>query len=1235
MRALSNFQYCKFEYANKTGSGGVFNIGNGNNISIKNCKFGYNITSEQGGAIFFNYLIQGSYTIDANMFYNNQAQNGGGAIYIQNGVDINLTNNIFTQNSAYNGGAVYIDESSGKITNCTFYNNNVSNDGSEVYLFISTSSFPLNNSIFWNTAGSGSINLVFYSNQNSEIENCIITRNELGTNNSTTTGIVNCDDPFFTNPDMLNFSVQANSDAVNNGNNANAPLGNYDYAGNQRIYSDVAQSPIDIGAYELQAEKLEALAGSDVSECASTQTLYDYYPPINYTREWTVLGNSGAYITPGMSTDLSIHNLPPGNVPVEIMLSVTNGIVTVTDTVSFSNTQPIVDAGDDIILINADPNNNVYPDTVFTGNVPDINSFGLWSQIGSSSPDPIIQDPYNYQTDVTGIHYGIRAFKWNITNEVGCVNSDTLILVAGHAFTSNPDDGILDWDNPNDWNVQAVPGEADSVIIYNCTANINIPDAVCDRLYIGSGADVNLEGTAKAAAGFSCRTIFIEQNAEKFKGVKGVANLNIKDNATLNIGSNFLNKTRSSRGSGLFIGGGGTVFIEQNAEKSTKGSTGLNIGSGAYVFIEQNAEKGTRGVAELRIGSGAYVFIEQNAEKDKKIYEKGISKGDLFIGSGGYVFIEQNAEKAGGGYLHLGGGRTIFIEQNAEKKNTKGFSHSGLYLGSGGTIFIEQNAEKALSVPELIVPEMYIHGGQVRVGNNDKSKAVSGRLRFRQIFIEQNAEKDFLNDTAIVVYPNGGFSLSDSTFMPPMMSMHPYLLKLENGAAVSFMEGSEINLKNSTNWEEASILLDKATSFVDRNNDSRFNCEVLNVFKGGIRQGFSSSIEGTNASSFGENISIGTWNEQGGMWNPVINFDPIVGGVGYFVTPSANDIPVFLEDTVNTGNFMIPLTSFNPGGFAYSGWNLLGNPYPSGLDFEEIDIPFMNMHSNFYTMQSGAGNFSVYQKGGITINDGNQYISPNSVFFVKTDGPAVFNFSNNARVHYTQANSSKETYVSENTLKLTVSGNSFSDETAIVFNENATNGFDKEYDAVKMLNITSSAPVLASVITGIEGLIAINTFAFETGSPRIVPLIFTAGTSGTYTIDVSELTFGESVSVFLKDLTDNSMYNLRTNPTNNFDFDTGDDSNRFQLIFDGFSGVENIENENTIKIFSDKNIIFVNSKYENAKVEVYNINGQLLLQKNVSTKGLSSINTNLANGIYIVKVSSKEESITEKVVLSK
>jgi len=131
-------------------------------------------------------------------------------------------------------------------------------------------------------------------------------------------------------------------------------------------------------------------------------------------------------------------------------------------------------------------------------------------------------------------------------------------------------------------------------------------------------------------------------------------------------------------------------------------------------------------------------------------------------------------------------------------------------------------------------------------------------------------------------------------------------------------------------------------------------------------------------------------------------------------------------------------------------------------------------------------------------------------------------------------------------LKLTVAGNSYSDQTIVVFVPEATPGFDPEYDAYKLMGIIE-APQLYSIIPGIN--LAINAL------PQIlinldVQLGFRVGVTNTYTITATELSsFDPSITIFLDDTRDNVLTDLVANPVYSFSANPTDDIERFKLHF--------------------------------------------------------------------------------------
>lgn len=133
-----------------------------------------------------------------------------------------------------------------------------------------------------------------------------------------------------------------------------------------------------------------------------------------------------------------------------------------------------------------------------------------------------------------------------------------------------------------------------------------------------------------------------------------------------------------------------------------------------------------------------------------------------------------------------------------------------------------------------------------------------------------------------------------------------------------------------------------------------------------------------------------------------------------------------------------------------------------------------------------------------------------------------------------------------NLLKLTASGNSYSDQSLIVFVPDATTGFDPEYDAYKLMGIYE-APQLYSIIPCC--ILTVNALP-EITTDLKVQLGFQVGVETTYTLSATELySFDPGVSIHLLDSRDNVLTDLMVDSVYTFTASPDDCYERFSLHF--------------------------------------------------------------------------------------
>jgi hypothetical protein len=390
---------------------------------------------------------------------------------------------------------------------------------------------------------------------------------------------------------------------------------------------------------------------------------------------------------------------------------------------------------------------------------------------------------------------------------------------------------------------------------------------------------------------------------------------------------------------------------------------------------------------------------------------------------------------------------------------------------------------------------------------------------------------------------------------------------------------------------------------------------IAGLFQGDYLQFF---VEATNAWS---DISVATT-----ALTPVKGFS-------MWTMPATTPVArVFDGSATNTGNQSISITKNGEEG----GWNLVGNPYPSRLDWDEVVIPNgMNGAFHIYDPSYGTnGNYRSYIAGGGVGNTATQYISSGQGFIVRaTGGSGTLLFTNDARVHQAQ-NFYKSTSTGEMLLLKVTGSNNLVEQTAIRFIPEATQQVDRLFDVYKMTGYSPDVPVLYTLCNGEK--MAINSFASVSGN-ETVPVYFESGIGGNYVIQACELqTIDPQLPVYLEDVLLNEFIDLRANPEYSFTYTTGG-SRLFRVHFSLITGSEMVDNPDWVKCSLSNNILQVSfdpslmadGSFE-ARVQVYAYNGQLVLQEH-TTELSASFPLSVGSACYAVKISYGTRQRVQKV----
>jgi hypothetical protein len=298
------------------------------------------------------------------------------------------------------------------------------------------------------------------------------------------------------------------------------------------------------------------------------------------------------------------------------------------------------------------------------------------------------------------------------------------------------------------------------------------------------------------------------------------------------------------------------------------------------------------------------------------------------------------------------------------------------------------------------------------------------------------------------------------------------------------------------------------------------------------------------------------------------------------------------------------------------GWNLVGNPYPSSIDWDATTGWTKTNVENATYRHVNATTWASYV-GGVGTNGGTRYIAACQGFFVSVN-PAqtlgTLNMTNAVRTHTSSPFFKDEV---SDIVRLEVSGNGYNDETVIRILDVASPEFDGDWDAHKLFGTVNEAPAIYSVD---NGMMSINSLP-ETNTVHVG---IKAGVAGEFTISATETS--EFANVILEDLLTGVYTDLKPG-SYTFSYDMEFD-NRFILHFTPMGVEDGIADR--MNIYSTHNDVFVNVPANTSgEIIIYNVMGQEITRAKIN----STINkvTLIESAYYIVKVMSNESVVTKKV----
>ncbi len=424
---------------------------------------------------------------------------------------------------------------------------------------------------------------------------------------------------------------------------------------------------------------------------------------------------------------------------------------------------------------------------------------------------------------------------------------------------------------------------------------------------------------------------------------------------------------------------------------------------------------------------------------------------------------------------------------------------------------------------------------------------------------------------------------------------------------------------------------------------------------------FSSPFTGALVSEFSDDVDLNASfpafytyieNQATTGWVKYVNPEALLEtGKGYAVNLGISTPPKTVTTTGQVTNGTVgPIVLHNHNEFYTIGFNLIGNPYPSPIDWNSSGITKQNIDDALYFFDAGntdpyVGTYSTYING-ISSNGGqaNNIIAAQQGFFIHvTDGSypveGSITFTNAARVNNLNPVFHKNSVEQPESLIRLSAGfenSSVNDHMVVYFSNDARTEFDAAYDALKIMNTDTGVPNIYA-ITDDSRELSINALPYPTAGTYVVNLALTAKAKGTVIFKASEiLNIPSGYKVYLKDAFTGRIQNLQSSPEYRFEINNESYTDRFKLIFSTETIAQEAFGTASYNAYTKDGNVYLNLKLseEQVAVSVCDLTGRILLQTNIYGEGHHRIGKLTGAGVYIVSIYTDMGILSKKVYLN-
>lgn len=338
-----------------------------------------------------------------------------------------------------------------------------------------------------------------------------------------------------------------------------------------------------------------------------------------------------------------------------------------------------------------------------------------------------------------------------------------------------------------------------------------------------------------------------------------------------------------------------------------------------------------------------------------------------------------------------------------------------------------------------------------------------------------------------------------------------------------------------------------------------------------------------------------------------------------------------------------------------SGYNIIGNPYPSAIDWEsfqsdnsseiqgtvyywrQTEAPVGdNLASDYIEYNSTGSNplgaadgnigtaqgFAVQAKSGtsgsVTFKNSHRVIANNTQFFRPNSSGA-----------FTPETSNTSNSQTDGRLSLRMFGNGVYATQLIGFIPQGTMGYEEQYDG-PFINEGSSLEFYSYINTD---KMSIQALPELTDSNYEVPLGYQVLSSATYTIQIDAEYLNPEFDIILEDRYEGIFTDLRQT-TYSFTTTPTEENDRFFLKVESRStlSVEDVAlvGEQTSVFFKGDDLQIITKRTDFETIELYDISGKQIIQRDYAE---TLAMPQLSKGVYIIKLTTEEGITVAKKIL--